>query len=151
MTISFWKAMYARSISGRVSVRGTPPTRAMLMIPNVVCIWVCLYSLLSTTIGMASRLSSMTSRMPERSDSLRRSLISVIFLVLTRSTMLSISEARLTWYGSSVTTMALLLPLSLLGVRLGADADASAPGAVGLFEPAGAEDDAAGREVRAPG
>ena len=38
--------------------------------------------------------------------------------------------------------------LELLGVRLGADADASAAGAVGLFEPAGAEDDAAGREVR---
>ena len=42
MTISFWKATYALSISGRVSVRGTPPTRAMLMIPKVVCIWVCL-------------------------------------------------------------------------------------------------------------
>jgi len=41
-TISFWKAMYAWSISGRVSVRGTPPTRAMLMTPKVVCIWVCL-------------------------------------------------------------------------------------------------------------
>ena len=38
--------------------------------------------------------------------------------------------------------------LELLGVRLGADADASAARAVGLFEAAGAEDDAAGREVR---
>ncbi len=38
--------------------------------------------------------------------------------------------------------------LELLGVRLGADADAAAAGAVGLFEPAGAEDHAAGREVR---
>ena len=63
-------------------------------------------------MGMASRLSSMTRRMPERSDSLRRSLISVIFLVLTRSTMLSMSEARFTWYGSSVTMIALRLPFS---------------------------------------
>ncbi len=63
-------------------------------------------------MGMASRLSSMTRRMPARSDSLRRSLISVIFFVLTRSTMSSMSVARLTWYGSSVTTIALLLPLS---------------------------------------
>ena len=39
--------------------------------------------------------------------------------------------------------------LELLGVRLGADADAAAAGAVGLFEAGGAEDEAAGREVRA--
>ena len=48
-------------------------------------------------MAMASRLSSMTRRMPERSDSLRRSEISEIFFDFTSSTMFSMRAARLTW------------------------------------------------------
>ena len=55
-----------------------------MITPNVDCICVCLYSWFSTTRGIASRFSSMTMRMPSRSDSLRRSLMPSSFLSRTR-------------------------------------------------------------------
>ena len=78
-------------------VCGTPSTRASMMTPKVVCMAVCLKSLLSTTLGMASRFSSMTTRMPERSDSSRRSEISEIFFSRTSSAIFSMSWALFTW------------------------------------------------------
>ena len=83
-----------------------------MMTPNVACIEVCLYSWFSTTRGMASRLSSTTTRMPSRSDSSRRSLMPSIFLSRTSSAMFSTRRALFTWYGSSVTTICCLLLLS---------------------------------------
>ena len=53
-----------------------------MITPNVDCIAVCLYSWFSTTRGIASRLSSMTTRMPSLSDSSRRSLMPSSFLSL---------------------------------------------------------------------
>ena len=77
-----------------------------MMTPNVDCIAVCLYSWLSTTRGIASRLSSITMRMPSRSDSSRRSLMPSSFLSRTSSAMsLDRASRLLTWYGSSVTTI----------------------------------------------
>ena len=80
-----------------------------MMTPNVDCIVVCLYSWFSTTRGIASRFNSMTTRIPSRSLSSRRSLIPSSFLSRTSSAMLFTSVALFTWYGISVTTICDLL------------------------------------------
>ena len=67
-----------------------------MMTPNVTCICVRLYSWFSTTAGLASRFSSMTIRIPSRSDSSRRSDMSVIFLARTKSAICSIRRALFT-------------------------------------------------------
>ncbi len=79
------------------SVLGTPSTNANMFMPNVVCMALCLKSLFRTTLGMASRLSSITMRMPDRSDSSRRSEISGMCFSRTRSAIFSMSCALLTW------------------------------------------------------
>ena len=64
-------------------------------------------------MGFASRLSSITSRMPLRSEWSWTSEISVSFFSLTRSTiflMTPLSPPFLTMNGSSVTTIASRLP-----------------------------------------
>src|SRR5438105_4632497 len=76
-----------------------------MIAPKVVCIAVCLYRLFSTTSGTASRLSSITMRMPSRSDSSRRSLMPSIFLSRARSAMFFTRFDLLTMYGISVTTI----------------------------------------------
>ena len=76
------------------SVRGTPSTRATMLTPKVSCSWVFLYSWLRTTWGTASRLSSMTSRVPVRSDSSRRSAIPPILRSRTRSAIFSMMRSR---------------------------------------------------------
>ena len=79
--------------------------------PNVCCIGVCLNSLLSTTFGIASRLSSITIRIPLRSDSSRMSVISESFFSWTSVAIFSItppSPPLRTWNGSSVTMIASL-------------------------------------------
>ena len=48
-------------------------TRASILMAKVVCSWVCANRRLSTTCGLASRFSSMTIRIPLRSDSSRMS------------------------------------------------------------------------------
>ena len=63
---SIWCATQYLIIWSSRSVRGTPSTRASMLAPNVSCSWVCLYRLFSTTLAMASRLSTMTSRWPVR-------------------------------------------------------------------------------------
>ncbi len=57
---------------------------------------------------MASRLSSMTSRIPSRSDSSRTAEMPSSRLSTTRSAIDLARVALLTWYGSSVTTIAAL-------------------------------------------
>ncbi len=76
-----------------------------MIAPNVVCIWVCLNRLFSTTRGTASRFSSITTRIPSRSDSSRRSLMPSSFLSRARWAISSTSRALLTMYGISVTTI----------------------------------------------
>ena len=73
--------------------------------PNVLCSAVIWYSLLSTIWPTASRLSSITMRMPSRSLSSRRSLMPSMRFSLTSSTIFLSSSALLTWYGSSVMTI----------------------------------------------
>ena len=75
-----------------------------MMAPNVTCSGVWTKSWLSTTLGFASFLSSITMRMPSRSDSSRRSLMPVIRPWRTRSAIFSSRFALLTWNGISVAT-----------------------------------------------
>ena len=60
------------------------------------------------TLAFTSRRSSMTMRIPWRSDSSRRSVIPSTRFSFTSSAIFSISLALFTRYGSSVTTMRLL-------------------------------------------
>ncbi len=84
--------------------------------PKEACIWVCLKSWLRTTsCGSPPRFSSITSRIPERSDSSRKSEIPLIFFSRTSSAILVIrplSPPFLTMNGSSETITASLPPRS---------------------------------------
>ena len=77
---------------------------------NASCIGVCLNRLFSTLCGFASRLISTKMRMPSRSDSSRRSAIPSMRLSFTRSAIFSSRVALFTWYGSSVTMIAVRSP-----------------------------------------
>ena len=101
---SIWCATQYLIIWSSRSVRGTPSTRASMLAPNVSCSWVCLYRLFSTTLAMASRLSTSTSRCPVRA--LLSSRISAMPLTRPSRTSSAIFTARfsgLTWNGSSLT------------------------------------------------
>ncbi len=78
-------------------MRGCPPSMASITAPNVVSSGVVAYRLLSTTLEMASRFSSTTTRMPCRSLSSRMSLMPSSFFSRTRSAIFSISRALFTW------------------------------------------------------
>ncbi len=75
-----------------------------MMAPNDVWSGVCTNNWFRTTFGFASFLSSMTMRMPSRSDSSRRSEMPATFPSRTRSAIFSSSDVLLTWNGISVTT-----------------------------------------------
>ena len=91
-------------MSSRIDrVFGLPWSMASALTLKLTSSWVCLKRLLITTLGMASRFSSMTSRQFS-SDSLRMALMSVMTLVFTRSAICSSSAARLTLKGISVIT-----------------------------------------------
>jgi hypothetical protein len=76
-----------------------------MVTPNVVCSWVCLYRLFSTTLGTASRFNVTTIRVPMRSeDSSLMSAIPVTRPSRARSAMVSTRLSGFTWYGSSLTT-----------------------------------------------
>ena len=104
-TTSLWNRMYSCRICFSVSVRGCPSTIASMMTPNVTCICVSEYRLFRTICGEASRLTSMTMCMPLRSEWSSMFEMPSSRFSLTRSAMLSISRALLTWYGSSETTI----------------------------------------------
>ena len=83
-------------ISLRFNVLGRPWTNATLFTPKEVCKAVILYSLFSTTLALASRFTSITIRIPSRSDSSFAFEIPSILLSLTRSAIYLISSALLT-------------------------------------------------------
>ena len=97
--------MNTRSDSVRLSVLGWLSTRASMFTANVVRSAECLNSWLRTDATVALRASSITMRIPWRSDSSRRSEMPSMRLLRTMSAMRSMSVALLTWYGSSVTTI----------------------------------------------
>ncbi len=68
-TTSSRKVMKCVRKSRSVSCSGRPPFSASMLQPKLVCIGVKRHSWFSTTSGVASRLSSITTRTPIRSDS----------------------------------------------------------------------------------
>ena len=109
---------YAFITSFKDKIRGRPSTMANIFTGKEVCNCVCLNRWFSTTWAFPSRFTSITKRIPRRSDSSRMSEISVIFLSRTKPTIVSINEVLFTWYGISVTIMASRPPLrSSISVR----------------------------------
>ncbi len=102
------------------------------------------------TLACASRLSSMTMRMPSRSDSSRMSRMPVDLAARARDRRsFSIRFDLFTMNGISVMMM-LSAPFCVrLDVRARAHDDAAAAGQVGVADAGPPEDDAAGREVGA--
>ena len=84
---------------------------ASILEAKLVASDVCLYKLLITTLGTASRFSSMTTRVFS-SDSSRTAVISERIRSFASCAMRSTSVARLTLNGISVMTILLLPPLS---------------------------------------
>ncbi len=81
----------------RSSCSGRPPLSASMLQPKCVCIGVKRKSWLSTTSGVASRLSSITTRTPKRSLSSWTWAMPSIFLSRASSAMRSIITDLLTW------------------------------------------------------
>ena len=77
-------------------MRGTPSTMASMFAPKVVCSWVCLNRLFSTTLATASRLSVTTMRMPIRSDD--SSLMSAMPATLPSRASTAIDSTRLSGF-----------------------------------------------------
>src|SRR5437773_2650291 len=98
-----WRRWSMKSCSAcfRLKTTGRPSTMASMIAPKVDCSEVLLYRLFSTVNTRASRLSSMTTRMPWRSDSSRRSAIPSSRRSETSSAIFATSVALLTAYGSS--------------------------------------------------
>ena len=96
VTTSSWCFRYSSSICFRFRIIGWLLTSANMITPYVSCSWVCLYSWFSTTFGLASFFSSITTRRPSRLDSSRRSEIPSIRLSFTSSAIFSMSFALLT-------------------------------------------------------
>ena len=99
-----WR-MKAPKISFNPNNLGWPSTIATILMPNTVCICVCLYRLFKTTSGTSPRFKTTTIRIPSLSDSSRKAEIPSIFLSLTSSAIFSNNLALLTWYGNSLTTI----------------------------------------------
>ena len=64
-----------------------------------------LYRLFRITVAWAFRESSITTRMPRRSDSSRMSEMPTRVLSLTRPAIFSTNVALFTWKGNSLTMM----------------------------------------------
>ncbi len=87
----------ASSSSLMLSSFGWPSTRATMFMPKWSCICVSLYRLLRTTSGNSPRLSSITTRMPDLSDSSRISAMPSSFFSRTSSPMRISRLALFTW------------------------------------------------------
>ena len=91
------------SASRRFRSLGRPSTIASRFTPKDSCIGVSLNSWFRITWAEASFFSSTTIRMPDRSDSSRKSEMPSIFFSLTSSAIRSMSRALFTWYGIAST------------------------------------------------
>ena len=67
-----------------------------MMIPKVVCIWVCLWSWFMMICGISPRPNSSTTRIPSRLDSSRISEIPSIFFSPESSAIFSMRLALFT-------------------------------------------------------
>ena len=96
-TTSSRKATKWTRKSRSVSCSGRPPCSASMLQPKVVCIGVKRKSWFSTTSGVASRRSSITTRTPKRSLSSWTWAMPSIRFSRASSAMRSIIVALLTW------------------------------------------------------
>ena len=133
--------------ASRLSVRGTPSTRASMLAPKVCCSWECLYRLFSTTFGTASRFRTSTRRWPVRPEvrlACRRCLDLAVAHGFADGDDETIRIDLVGQFGDHQAHAA----VDLLGVDHGAHGDEATSGAVGLFDALVAEDGGAGGEVR---
>ena len=91
--------------SFKLNRRGRPFTSAMLLTENELCKAVILNNLFKITLALASRLMSITIRIPCRPDSSLTFEIPSSLPSFTRAAMYSMSCCLLTPYGISVTTI----------------------------------------------
>ena len=122
-------------------------TSASMIAPNVVCSGVCTNSWLSTTFGFASFLSSITIRMPSRSDSSRRSLMPVELPLAHQVGDLLEQRGLVDLERDLGDDQAHAPGLALLDLHPRAHLDEPAAGQVAVADALRAVDDAAGREV----
>jgi len=104
-----------RSDCLRLSMRGSPSTRANMIILKVFCIGVRLYNSPRTISGSAVLINSITIRIPWRSDSSLKSANPSIFPSLAKSAIRPMSEDLFVRKGSSVTTIR-CLPLLISSI-----------------------------------
>ena len=151
MTSIWWVDPVPDELRRGVSVRGTPSTRASMLAPKVSCSWVCLYRLFSTTLATASRLSTIDQALAgaaggvvadvgDARRSCRRSTSSAIF---------SAQVVRVDLVRQLGDDQARCGPGVLLDLDDRAHRDRAAAGAVGVLDARAADDQRAGREVRA--
>ena len=89
-----------------------------MLMAKLVCSWVSLNSLLSTTLALASRLSVMTSSVLPPDEASLTSAMPSRSPPSTSSWMRAAIDEQLVWYGSSVTTISIwpFLPSSMVAV-----------------------------------
>ena len=95
-TTSSRKVMKWLRKSRSISVSGRPPFKASILHANEVCMGVKRNNWFNTTSAVASRLSSITTRTPIRSDSSATLDMPSILLSRTISAMISIMRDLLT-------------------------------------------------------
>ena len=133
-------------------MRGTPSTIASMFAPNVVCSWVCLNRLFSTTLATPSRLSVMTMRMPMRSeDSSLMSAMPAILPSLTSCGDRLDEVVRVDLVGQLGDDQDRRALVVLLDLDDGAHPDRAATGAVGVLDPVAADDQRRGSGSPGPG
>ena len=110
-TTSLLCLIYSSKHCFKVNILGSPSTKASIIIPNVSCIWVCLYNWFRITWGLASLFNSITIlTLSFLSDSSLTSDIPSIFLSFTNSSIFMIKLDLFTWYGNDETTILCLFP-----------------------------------------
>ena len=97
LTTSSRKAVKEEMKSLRLSCSGRPPLIASMLAPKDVCRSEWRQSWFSTTSAIASRLSSMTMRMPSRLVSSQMLAMPSILFSRTCSAIFSISTRLFTW------------------------------------------------------
>ena len=133
-----------------VSTRGSLPfTSASIFTPKVDCMAVYLKSWLSTFLGWASRFSSITRRMPLRSDSSRTQACAGQPVVVDQLGDLLVQGGLVHLVGQLGDDDAVAARLALFDVGLGAHDHAAPAGGVGVADALVAHDDAAGGEIGA--
>ena len=116
-TASLRNSRNSRSTSMSDRTLGSRPTRPTTFTETRVCSFVRAYSCSRVNSASADRLSSITTRMPSRSDSSRTSATPSMAREFTSSAICSHSAALFVWYGmEEITTASRVEPRAPLPV-----------------------------------